>query len=102
MDFQDIKNKTLQGCGCISIGIVIMMIIVILIGIYAEDEDSKGDAATTEQKDSTQVKKDSVVVNEPLQGDPYQELDELIGLTQVKDEVHQILYFLPLGHYKVT
>ena len=96
MDFQDIKNKTLQGCGCISIGIVIMMIIVILIGIYAEDEDSKGDAATTEQKDSTQVKKDSVVVNEPLQGDPYQELDELIGLTQVKDEVHSLANFVKL------
>ena len=55
-----------------SIGIVILMIIVILIGIYADEEDSEDAAATpTEQVDSAQVKKDSVVVTEPLQGDPY-------------------------------
>ena len=97
MDFQDIKNKTLQGCGCVSIGIVILMIIVVLIGIYADEEDSEDAAATpTEQVDSAQVKKDSVVVTEPLQGDPYEELDELIGLTQVKEEVHSLANFVKL------
>ena len=97
MDFQDIKNKTLQGCGCVSIGIVILMIIVVLIGIYADEEDSEDAAATpTEQVDSAQVKKDSVVVTEPLQGDPYQELDELIGLVQVKEEVRSLANFVRL------
>lgn len=97
MDFQDIKNKTLQGCGCVSIGIVILMIIVILIGIYADEEGTDDDKATpTEQVDSAKVKKDSVVVTEPLQGDPYQELDELIGLVQVKEEVHSLANFVKL------
>ena len=97
MDFQNIKNKTLQGCGCVSIGIVILMIIVILIGIYADEEGTDDDKATpTEQVDSAKVKKDSVVVTEPLQGDPYEELDELIGLTQVKEEVHSLANFVKL------
>ena len=80
MDIQELKNKTLQGCGCVSIGIVILLFIV----------------AATEQQDSTTVKKDSVVVNEPLQGDPYEELDELIGLKQVKEEVHSLANFVKL------
>ena len=42
------------------------------------------------------MKKDSVVVNEPLQGDPYEELDELIGLKQVKEEVHSLANFVKL------
>ena len=96
MDFHDIKNKTLQGCGCLSIGIVIMMMIVILIGIYADDEDVKDSVAPKEYKDSTMVKKDSVVMTEPLQGDPYKELDELVGLTQVKEEVHSLANFVKL------
>ena len=80
-----------------SIGIVILMIIVILIGIYADEEGTDDDKATpTEQKDSTMVKRDSVVVTEPLQGDPYQELDELIGLVQVKEEVHSLANFVKL------
>ena len=96
MDIKELRNKTLQGCGCVSIGIVILLIIVILIGIYAEDEEQEASKAVTEQHDSTMVKKDSVVVNEPLQGDPYKELDELIGLKQVKEEVHSLANFVKL------
>ena len=59
MDIQELKNKTLQGCGCVSIGIVILLFIVILIGIYAEDEEQETSKAATEQQDSTTVKKDS-------------------------------------------
>ena len=96
MDIKELRNKTLQGCGCVSIGIVILLVIVILIGIYAEDEEQDESKAATEQHDSTMVKKDSVVVNEPLQGDPYKELDELIGLKQVKEEVHSLANFVKL------
>ena len=96
MDIKELRNKTLQGCGCVSIGIVILLVIVILIGIYAEDEEQEASKAVTEQHDSTMVKKDSVVVNEPLQGDPYKELDELIGLKQVKEEVHSLANFVKL------
>ena len=37
--------------------------------------------------------KDSVVITEVMEGDPYKELDELIGLESVKDEVHTIANF---------
>ena len=95
MDFQNLKNKTLQGCGCLSIGFTVMIIGLIIIGICVDDDENES-KAPTEQKDSISVKKDSVVVNEPLQGDPYKELDELIGLTQVKDEVHSLANFVKL------
>ena len=95
MDFQNLKNKTLQGCGCLSIGFTVMIIGLIIIAICVDDDENES-KAPTEQKDSISVKKDSVVVNEPLQGDPYKELDELIGLTQVKDEVHSLANFVKL------
>lgn len=37
--------------------------------------------------------KDSVVITEVMEGDPYQELDELIGLESVKEEVHTLANF---------
>jgi len=37
--------------------------------------------------------KDSVVITEVMEGDPYKELDELIGLESVKEEVHTIANF---------
>ena len=39
---------------------------------------------------------DSVVVRQALEGDPYEELDELIGLSAVKDEVHSLANFVKL------
>ena len=41
-------------------------------------------------------KKDSVIVNEPLAGDPYKELDDLIGLESVKKEVRSLANFVKL------
>ena len=38
--------------------------------------------------------KDSVVVNKPIEGDPYQELDELIGLEGVKEEVRSLANYV--------
>ena len=37
--------------------------------------------------------KDSVVITEVMEGDPYKELDELIGLESVKEEVHTLANF---------
>ena len=37
--------------------------------------------------------KDSVIITEVMEGDPYQELDELIGLESVKEEVHTLANF---------
>ncbi|MBQ9215761.1 MAG: AAA family ATPase [Prevotella sp.] len=62
-------------------------------------EDIKTDTPDqTEQtaKQDNQEEPDSVVVNEPLEGDPYQELDDLIGLGAVKDEVKSLANFVKL------
>ena len=84
-------SKFLKGCGCLSIGFFVLLIIV---GIFADDEEKKDDDEETAQKTEQVEKKDSVVVNEPLEGDPYQELDDLIGLGSVKQEVRSLANFV--------
>ena len=79
----EIVGKVFKGCGCLSIGFFILLV---LVAIFSDDEEK------TEQTE----KKDSVIVNEPLEGDPYQELDELIGLSSVKEEVRSLANFVKL------
>ena len=92
---EGLVGKIFKGCGCISIGIVLMFILVIVIGICVDDEETT-DEKQEEQKTEQVEKKDSVVVNAPLEGDPYKELDELIGLNQVKEEVHSLANFVKI------
>ena len=96
MDASEIKGymgKFLKGCGCLSIGFFVMLII---IGIFTDDDEKKDDAEETAQQTEQMEKKDSVIVNEPLEGDPYQELDDLIGLESVKQEVRSLANFVKL------
>ena len=96
MDANDIKgylSKFLKGCGCLSIG---FLVLVILVGIFVDDDEKKDGDEETAQKTEQVEKKDSVVVNEPLEGDPYQELDDLIGLGSVKQEVRSLANFVEL------
>lgn len=77
-------------------------IVFVLLGIFTmlvpTDEEEKDEesttAETTEQK--TEEKKDSVVVNPVLDTDPYQELEDLIGLENVKQEVKSLANFVKL------
>lgn len=93
MNAKEIRDKVFKGCGCLSIGFVVFLVILYIIGSNIEDEE-----ATAPQTEQTQQeeKKDSVIVNEPLEGDPYQELDELIGLNSVKKEVRSLANFVKL------
>ena len=91
---EGLGGKIFKGCGCISIGIVLMFILVIVIGICYDDEETE--EKKEEQKTEQVEKKDSVVVNAPLEGDPYKVLDELIGLEQVKEEVHSLANFVKI------
>lgn len=90
MDF----NKILKGCGCLSIGGFALLVILALIGTCVDDDtDSQGKTEVTASADS--LKKDTVtVVNKVLEGDPYKELDELIGLGRVKQEVRTLANFV--------
>ena len=93
-DFKSAGNRFLKGCGCLSISSFLLLII---IGIFVDDEETTNDNATkTEQVAKEEEKKDSVIVNEPLEGDPYEELDNLIGLNSVKKEVRSLANFVKL------
>ena len=91
-NLKELSGKVFKGCGCLSIGFALLMFIV---AIFTDDEEKKSEEAV-EQKTEQVEKKDSVIVNEPLEGDPYQELDELIGLESVKKEVRSLANFVKL------
>ena len=97
MEVNDIKTwigKVFKGCGCLSIGFVALLVIV---GIFVDDEENTETTDDPATQPTEQVeKKDSVVVNAPLEGDPYQELDDLIGLEAVKKEVRSLANFVKL------
>jgi SpoVK/Ycf46/Vps4 family AAA+-type ATPase len=92
-DIKQMGGNLLKGCGCLSIG---FFVLVILVGIFSDDDEKKDATEDTAQKTEQVEKKDSVIVNEPLQGDPYKELDELIGLNSVKKEVRSLANFVKL------
>ena len=96
MDTSNLKEylgKFLKGCGCLTIGSVVL---IIIIGIFVDDEEKTDATEETAQQTEQVEKKDSVIVNEPLEGDPYQELDDLIGLESVKQEVRSLANFVKL------
>lgn len=91
MDYKEATSKGLKGCGCISIA---SFLILLIIGIFVDDEETLDEKPATEQVTQNAEKKDSVVMNEVLVGDPYKELDELIGLREVKEEVRTLANFV--------
>jgi type VII secretion ATPase EccA len=92
-NFKAYMGKFLKGCGCLSIGVFALLVIV---AIFVDDDETKEATDETAQQTEQVEKKDSVIVNEPLEGDPYQELDDLIGLESVKQEVRSLANFVKL------
>ena len=91
MDF----NKILKGCGCLSIGGFALLVILALIGTCVDDEENTDKTETVATSGDGKEQKDSVtVVNQVLEGDPYEELDGLIGLGRVKEEVRTLANFV--------
>ena len=75
---------------------IVLMVATVLVAIFDDgdkqaDDAAEENAAQTEKADTAQA---GLVVNEVLEGDPYKELDELIGLKQVKEEVHTLANFV--------
>ena len=71
-------------------------LLCIIIALFDDDDEKKDDDSNAVAKTEQVEKKDSVIVNEPLEGDPYQELDDLIGLGSVKTEVRSLANFVKL------
>ena len=92
-DFKQVMGMIFKGCGCLSIGFVVLCI---LVAIFADDDEKTDTTDDASQKTEQVEKKDSVIVNEPLEGDPYKELDDLIGLGSVKEEVRSLANFVKL------
>ena len=95
-NLKQITGKFLKGCGCLSVGFFVLLVIV---AVFVDDEEEQKDpteAQQTEQTTADANRQDSVIVNEPLEGDPYKELDELIGLSAVKKEVRSLANFVQL------
>ncbi len=86
----EVGNKILKGCGATSIGCLGLFVLLGIIGMFlGDDETEEG-----KQEAKTEQVADSIVVNKPLEGDPYKELDELIGLGNVKEEVRTLANFV--------
>ena len=69
--------------------------------VAVDEEDDGSDISGRKyifknQKDRSEgsEEEDSMVVNKPMEGDPYKELDELIGLESVKAEVRSLANFV--------
>ena len=92
---KNLDKKIFKGCGCISIGIVVLLIAFVAWALSLPDEETFDESKEVQKTEQTE-KKDSIVVNAPLEGDLYKELDELIGLEQVKDEVRSLANFVKL------
>ncbi len=94
MDTNEMKEwagKFFKGCGCLTVASFVFFIIV---GIFAESDGDKDEDTKSSTPAEVVEQKDSVVVNDVLEGDPYEELDELVGLQQVKDEVRSLANFV--------
>ena len=82
---------------------VVFVSLAVMTMVIDGDETSESQTAKTEQttvQDEAGKKddnsKDSVVINKPLETDPYEELDNLIGLDEVKKEVRTLANFVKL------
>ena len=87
---------------------IIVFIALAVLTYVVPDPDKEDDKDKKEQSDSLTFKHlkgdgdrsegksddSDVIVNDALEGDPYKELDELIGLQSVKEEVHTLANFV--------
>ncbi len=97
MEYKEVGKKILRGCGCISIGIVVLLIAFVAFALWLHNSKEEERVHNAENVDSVMAyQNDNVVVNEPLEGDPYKELDDLIGLKSVKEEIRSLSNFVKL------
>ena len=77
---------------CGSAALLALVIFALWAGLTGKPAP-QAPAPITEIAQEPNEPKDSVVITEVMEGDPYKELDELIGLESVKEEVHTIANF---------
>ena len=90
-------EKLLKIGGIIAIVIFVLSALLTIVAEASDDGEEEEDSPKVEEKKEVSKKAESkdstVVVSKPIEGDPYVELDELIGLEEVKEEVRGIANF---------
>ena len=81
-------DQTLRYIGAAAIIIFVLMGILTVVALIADDSEGSEEEQTEVKTLPTVEKKDTahVVVSQPLETDPYEELNSLIGLDEVKRE----------------
>ena len=74
-------------------GALLALAALLGLAVLTNKPAEKNAKAITEIAQEPNEPKDSVVITQVMEGDPYQELDELIGLESVKEEVHTLANF---------
>ena len=103
----DASPKNILYAILIVIGFFILLgIFTVVIGSMVDDESPDSEqakkTAVIQPKEVEKERKDSVVITEPIEGDPYQELDELIGLESVKEEVRTLANFAKVQQQRAS
>ena len=83
-------KKFFMGCGVVSFA---LFAIVLCIGIFVDDDEQ---AVTDSQVSQSDGHTDSLKVQGVLEGDPYEELESLTGMTEVKAEVKSLANFIKI------
>ena len=81
------------GIGCL-ICFILMAILTAVAYVLDDSEEKKEEKAIVPTEQKGNADKKEVTVNEPIEGDPYKELDELVGLESVKEEVRTLANFV--------
>ena len=93
----DLTISKVLKIGCLY-PFIIVIIASVVVAIFGDDDKKEDGNDGAQDSTVVQAKADSgrtePVVNEVLEGDPYQELDELIGLDAVKKEVRSLANFV--------
>ena len=93
----DLTISKVLKLGCLY-PFIIFMVATVLVAIFGDDDKKEDGNVGVQDSTVVQAKADSAktepVVTEVLEGDPYQELDELIGLGAVKKEVRSLANFV--------
>ena len=81
------KNQKAIIIGSVIIGFFIACALLTIFLPDDENGKAKTEMNESQEKQTSEGKNDSVTVSAPMEGDPYEELNSLIGLESVKAEV---------------
>ena len=89
-------DQTLRYIGAAAIIIFVLMGILTLVALIADDSEEGEEQQTEVKAQPNEEEKDTahVVVSQPLETDPYEELNSLIGLNDVKKEVESLANYV--------